>query len=532
MRSESPAEDQLRRIDAVTDTTLSHLDLQELLNELLDRVRELLRVDTATVLLYDERVDELIATAAAGIEEEVRQGVRVPLGRGFAGRIAAEKRSVMLERVDDATVINPLLWEKGLRSMLGVPLLAGGDTVGVLHVGSLTQREFGEEDEHLLQLVADRIALAVRAQLSSIERATASTLQRSLLPLRLPSIPGIEFATRYVPGPGSHVSGDWYDLFELPSGSWGLVIGDVTGHGLTAATVMGRIRSVLRAYAMDHDDPAATLAKLDQYVRQFEPGLMATVAYAIFEPSFDRLRISLAGHLAPIVALPQQQTAMLDLPVDPPIGIHRTHIPRRTSTVDVPTDALFCLFTDGLVERRGTAIDEGLKRLCGAISPGPVESVCAHVMAELVGTDEPQDDIAVLMVRQYTVATDAVNLNVAAVPESLGHLRATARRWLAVIGAGPEEAAELLVAIGEACSNVVEHSYGPAGGAVMLRLECQGDDAVARIRDTGRWRAPRGEHRGRGTALMRAFSDSLTVEKASDGTTVTMRRRLTNPRTS
>ena len=132
--------DRLRRIEAVTDAALAHLGVEELLVELLDRVRELLSVDTAAVLLLDQSAQFLIATAARGIEEEVRQGVRIPLGKGFAGRIAAQKRPVYLAQVDHSNVLNPILREKGIRSLLGVPLLAGGNAIGVLHVGTLTPR--------------------------------------------------------------------------------------------------------------------------------------------------------------------------------------------------------------------------------------------------------------------------------------------------------------------------------------------------------------------------------------------------------
>jgi signal transduction protein with GAF and PtsI domain len=155
------AGDRLRRIEAVTDAALAHLDMEELLGELLERVRELLDADTAAVLLMDPSSRYLVASAARGIEEEVQQGVRIPLGKGFAGRIAAEKRAVFIEQVDHSNVLNPILREKGIRSLLGVPLLVSGSVLGVLHVGTLSPRRFTSEDSDLLQLVADRVALAV-----------------------------------------------------------------------------------------------------------------------------------------------------------------------------------------------------------------------------------------------------------------------------------------------------------------------------------------------------------------------------------
>jgi len=149
----------------------------------------------------------------------VRQGVRIPVGRGFAGRIAAGHKPVILDHVDHTTVLNPILWEKGIRSMMGVPLVAGGRVIGVLHVGSLTPRRFTGADVGLLQLAADRAATAVQSINTRADRVAAAALQRSLLPSALPAFAGAELAARYVPGSGG-VGGDWYDVFRLPSGSW------------------------------------------------------------------------------------------------------------------------------------------------------------------------------------------------------------------------------------------------------------------------------------------------------------------------
>src|SRR3954452_4030894 len=145
----------------VTGAALAHLKLDALLQELLDRIAEILASDTAAFLLLDEAAGELVAKAAKGIEEEVEQGVRIPLGRGFAGRIAASRHPVIIDDVDHAEIYNPILREKGIRSLLGVPLLVEGNVTGVLHVGTLTPRLFTAADRDLLQLVADRAALGI-----------------------------------------------------------------------------------------------------------------------------------------------------------------------------------------------------------------------------------------------------------------------------------------------------------------------------------------------------------------------------------
>src|SRR3982751_2220314 len=153
--------EQYRRLQSVTDVALSHLDLDELLGQLLVRVRDILDADTCAVLLLDEPTNELVARAAVGIEEEVEQGVRIPVGRGFAGRVAASRTPVILDDVDHADVVNPILREKGIKSMLGVPLLVRDEVLGVLHVGTLRHRKFTQDDVALLELVAERVALAI-----------------------------------------------------------------------------------------------------------------------------------------------------------------------------------------------------------------------------------------------------------------------------------------------------------------------------------------------------------------------------------
>jgi signal transduction histidine kinase len=159
--AERTARERLEHVQAVTDAALAHLELDELLGVLLPRIRDILRTDTCVVLLLDEPRDELLATAAVGLEEEVEQGVRVPLGKGFAGRVAADRRPIILDDVETADVVNPILRQKGIKSMLGVPLLFQERAIGVLHVASLTHRIFTRDEQELLELVAARVAIAI-----------------------------------------------------------------------------------------------------------------------------------------------------------------------------------------------------------------------------------------------------------------------------------------------------------------------------------------------------------------------------------
>jgi phosphoserine phosphatase RsbU/P len=388
----------LRDIQSITDAALSALDPQALLDVLVDRVKEALQADTAAVLLLDRPSGQLVATAASGLEEEVQQGVRIPLGKGFAGRIAAQGRPVILDEVDHTNVVNPILVAKGIRSLMGAPLLAAGRAIGVLHVGTLSPRAFTSHDVDLLQLAADRAALAVQALSAQMDRMATSALQHSLVPTALPAVGGLAMAARYVPGTGK-VGGDWYDVFPLPSGEVCAVIGDVAGTGLKAAVIMGRIRSALRAYALETTDPADVLDRLDRKMRHFEPDAMATVLCAVFSPSRDQVRICSAGHLPPLIARPGQPAVPADVAPDLLIGVS-SHKRRQVSTLDFPPGTVLCLYTDGLVERRDQPIDEGIAQVCAAITATDPEAGSAAVMAAMADHSPHNDDVALLMIRR------------------------------------------------------------------------------------------------------------------------------------
>jgi anti-sigma regulatory factor (Ser/Thr protein kinase) len=336
----------------------------------------------------------------------------------------------------------------------------------------------------------------------------------------------MEFATRYVPGGGGEVGGDWYDVFELPSGHICVVVGDVVGRGIEAAATMGRLRAVLRAYALQAEDPADLLRRLDVHVRHFESGAMATVLCTIISPMHDVAVLSAAGHPPPVAISPDGPPRVVDLPPDLPVGVDPNR-PRRTTTLPLPPGAGLFLYTDGLIERRGVTLDVGLERLCEALRPGPADAVCGKVMFEMLGAEQAADDVAVLMLsRLVTRGTEPLVVRLPAVPSALRQVRASVRRWLSDVGAPPGPAEEIVVAVGEASANVVEHAYGPGGGEMVVRLVAEPGAIVAVVRDHGRWRAGRGRNRGRGTVLMRGLVDEVQVDRLVDGTQVTLRKSV------
>jgi len=392
--------EKLRRLQTVTDAALSSLDLDDLLDELLERTRELLSVDTAAILLVDPSGRELVATAASGLEEEVRQGIRVPVGKGFTGRIAARGEPLTIDHVDQETVYSQILIDKHLAAMTGVPMLAGSRLLGVLHIGSLTPRHFTDDDVDLLRLVADRASMATEARLSRLDRATTLALQRSLLPAHPADVDGLQIAVRYVPGAQVGIGGDWYDVFELPSGTVGVVIGDVAGSGLRAAVVMGRIRSALRAYALETDDPADVLARLDRKIQRFEPEAIATVLYAVIDPDRSRVTVSSAGHLPPVM-IDAAGGRTLDIRPDLPLGVD-AEAPRRTTVVELPAGDGLVLYTDGLIERRGQRLLESIDRMVGIVGGGTPDQICNRLLG-LLRDQDAADDAAILAL----VRTDA-----------------------------------------------------------------------------------------------------------------------------
>jgi anti-sigma regulatory factor (Ser/Thr protein kinase) len=523
-----PHAEQLLKVYRLSDPILAELPLESLLDELLERTREILDVDTVAILLLDETDQTLVARAAKGLEEEVERGVRIPLGRGFAGRIASERRPIFIADVDHADVLNPILRMKGARSLLGVPLLVQGQALGVLHVGTLTPRVFTNDDAVLLQLAAAQAAPAIeRARLFDAldrEHRGAVALQRSLLPERLPSLVGIETAARYLPA-RDEVGGDWYDVIELARGRVGIAIGDVAGHGVRAAALMGHLRTALRAYALDGHEPGEALRRLDRLMQTIRGRGMATAAYAILEPGTGALEYASAGHLPPVVTGPAGQARLLDVTTAPPLGtLPYASYPVTHETL-LPGETLL-LYTDGLVERRREPLTAGLERLREVASTAVgVEHLCDRITQRLVPPQGADDDIAIVAIRILPVDAE-MRLHFPANPDVLASIRQLLRRWLHAHGAGPEEIAAITLASGEACANAIEHAYSPGPASFELTAAHRDAMVTLAVRDNGRWRRPRGAHRGRGMQIIEAAMDEVELQAGEDGTSVVMRTRL------
>jgi serine phosphatase RsbU (regulator of sigma subunit)/anti-sigma regulatory factor (Ser/Thr protein kinase) len=515
----------LRDLESLTDAALAHMPLEQLLDELLVRVREIMSVDTAAILLLDRDANELVARAAKGIEEEVEAGVRIPVGAGFAGRIAATRASVRIVDIDKADVVNPLLRERGIKSLLGVPLIVEGDVIGVLHVGSLRQRTFTGQEAELLQRAGDRAALAIQGRLTERERGLAEALQRSLLP-RLPRVPGIELDGRYVPAASTQLGGDWYDAFLLPGGALGVAIGDVVGRGFHAAAVMGQLRSSLRAYALDRRSPGEVLQLLGHLLRQIEPGGSATVLYLVLEPDAGRINYASAGHPAPLVVMPDGRTWMPEVQPAVPLGAVRHHA-YDEETTELSPGAKLVLYTDGLVERPGESFEAGIARMEAVARKHAHDSTALanELVHGLLPAGSTNDDVAVLVVC-LTPVGERLDLTLEADADLIPLMRRMLARWLRRANASETEIGEIALACSEASANAIEHAYSPLASSFRLMGELASDQVRITISDAGGWRDPRGVNRGRGMLLMEGLMDNVEVDSGEAGTTVTLARRL------
>jgi serine phosphatase RsbU (regulator of sigma subunit) len=381
------------------------LDLNSI-QGMIEHVRAEMHSDTATLLLLDESGTVLEPAASSGLGRRWRGATHVRLGSGFAGRIAAQHRPVILDQVDESSVVNPILRDSGVQRLLGVPVDGPDGLLGVLHVGSLSERSFDVGDTARLERLSAGIGQRLSEKNKDDAHLAALAFQRSLLPPAPPAIDGLDVAVRYLPAEGD-LGGDWYDIFVLPSGKVGFVMGDVEGHGLRSAVVMGRLRSALRAYALDHEDPAEVLHRLDRKLCHFESEITATVIYAVSEPPFDTLRICTAGHPPPLLAtsgLPEANDAQI--PADLMLGVDPER-QRRSHELVLEPGAALVFYTDGLVERadqvfpRLDAWTERLNLVRRAFrSDQDAETICSRIIATGLGDESVADDVAVIVIRR------------------------------------------------------------------------------------------------------------------------------------
>ncbi|MFD7506328.1 SpoIIE family protein phosphatase [Streptomyces sp. NPDC059850] len=438
-----------------------------------------------------------------------------------------------------------------LQSTLLVPMVARDTVVGLAQFSRTKGSEpFGERDRALAVELAARAAVSIdNARLYRREHERALILQRSLLPPGDPEAAGLDIACRYLPGnAATEVGGDWFDVIELPGHRTALVVGDVMGRGLRAAVAMGELRTAVRTLALLDLEPAEVLSALDEIARGLgAPGgspssaraagrsadgssdlsevYLATCVYAVYDPVTRRCTFANAGHLPPALVEPGDGALLMEVPPGMPLGVGGE--PFEEIEVELPDGALLALYTDGLVESRDQALDEGLQELRtalstheGADSPdSSLEDICDHVLSSL-DTHHGEDDIALLMARVQGLPSGSVgDWKLPSDPQSVGKARELAREQLESWGMdGLVDTTELLVS--ELVTNALRYGEGEIRLRLLLdrTLVCEVWDG--NLVQPRRRRARDTDEGGRGLQLVGLLSAGWGSRRTPHGKTV------------
>jgi anti-anti-sigma factor len=418
-----------------------------------------------------------------------------------------------------------------------LPLAAVGRVVGAIGLSFPTERGFpAEERDFVLALVAQAAPAFERAAAADERRVIAETLQKSLLPPTLPHLDRILLASRYLPGArGSQAGGDWYDVLPLDEGRVAIAVGDVVGQGARAAAIMGQLRSALSGYLLEGHGPVQALERLDRFAGRVPGATGSTVACLVLDPGTGDLVWARAGHPPPLVAGPTG-CRRLDDATGTVLGV-RARPPFTAGSATIRPGDSIVLYTDGLVERRGELVDDGIERLAGIAADrhglAPDTLTDALLTGALAGSPsnggpDPADDVALIVAR---LVPPPLRLVLPAQAPVLRELRAAVLAWAEAGGVGEDAVYDLQLAVGEAAANAVEHAYRDrAPGTMSVELEQGPDGGVeAHVRDEGSWRpAPEDKgYRGRGLELIRDVSSRMRLHHGPDGTDV----RFTLPAT-
>jgi len=315
----------------------------------------------------------------------------------------------------------------------------------------------------------------------------------------------------------------------------GVAMGDVVGHVIGAAALMGQLRHAMRAYALEGHPPGGVLDRLDRVVRSLDGGQMATLLYLVLEPDHGSVRFANAGHVPPLVITAEGDAEYLPGAANPPLGVFESES-HTELTAELLPGSTIVLYTDGLVEERGVSIDQGLEalRLAAAQDPCHPDELCDRLVEAMLAIHPANDDIAVLAVRALPTAPPPLNLELPSDPTELAHMRRDLGSWLREAGASGEVVEIVQIACHEACSNAIEHGYSFGEGRLWVDAELIDNRVIVTVRDSGGWvDRPDGPapYRGNGLPLMTALMDSVELKHANgSGTEVRMARTLSGDR--
>ncbi|WP_369817855.1 SpoIIE family protein phosphatase [Mycobacterium sp. E3339] len=430
----------------------------------------------------------------------------------------------MLSSLREGDLLTPSAGESGTAGIA----LQHPEGVLVVWIDLAERRPFTLEDQTLLTVLAGRLGQGLqRVHQVDQQRETALALQHAILgPADLPH----GFAVRYQAASRPlQVGGDWYDIVDLEDGRIAMVVGDCVGHGLAAATVMGQVRSACRALLFENPSPGAALAGLDRFAARLPGAQCTTAVCAVLNPETGELVYSSAGHPPPILVHADGTTQMLDEGHTIALGV-RADWTRPEARVTMPARATLLLYTDGLVERRRTALGQGISRAAALVQEGraaTLDELANQIMSGLAPSEGYQDDVVLLLYRHPA----PLELTFPADVSHLAPARTALRSWLTRTRLDPEQAMNVLVAAGEAVANAIEHGHrDKPEGTVSLGATALGDRVQLTITDTGSWKPPQPAsypHRGRGIALMRGLMHDVTISPDAAGTTVHLSARIT-----
>ena len=477
---------------------------------------------TRRLVLVGSRTSDAGPRAEAMIDANTPGGLAALTG----APVFVETREQMVEHFPPAT----LAGLANIDAVAAFPLFEHGRVAGTLTLAFAPRVPFGEAECNTLVTFAAVLGQTLeRVRLSEHREGVAITLQHAMLG-RPDDVSSVAVSTAYRPADERlQVGGDWYDVIDLSGSRVGLVVGDVVGHHLEAAATMGQLRAALRALAVVLEDPAAVVRALERLVAHDDASRSSTLLYAVLDPETQTLRYLSTGHPPPLLVHADGRCEFLLGGRGTPLGSFGPHDP-QAATAELPLGATLVLYTDGLIERRTEVLDVGLDRLAAlapTIAITPVDEL-ADALLDAMLTGSREDDVAVLVARS---APAHLHRRLPASPDELVGLRRELRAWFEPSGIARSEAEEMLVAIGEAVTNAIEHAYaGRPPGLVDVELErCESDAGTARVnvlvRDRGAWRASNGDAtRGRGLHLMRAFCPEVDVQRHAHGTEVRMAR--------
>ena len=427
----------------------------------------------------------------------------------------------VLSSLRDGDLLTPNTTEHGTAGIA----MQHPEGVLVVWIDLAEQRPFTLEDQTLLTVLAGRLGQGLqRVHQVDQQRETALALQHAILgPAHLPH----GFAVRYQAASRPlQVGGDWYDVVDLEDGRIAMIVGDCVGHGLAAATVMGQVRSACRALLFGNPSPGAALAGMDRFAVRLPGAQCTTVVCAVLNPDTGELVYSSAGHPPPIMVRADGTTQMLDGGHTIALGM-RPGWPRPEAHVTIPAGATLLLYTDGLVERRRLALEQGIAQATALVQDlraSTLEELANQIMSGLAPSGGYQDDVVLLLYRHPAPLT----LTFPAHTDELAPTRAALRSWLKRVQVNPNQAMDVLIAAGEAVANAIEHGHRQRPeGTITLHATALVDQLHLTITDTGTWRPPRPTpDRGRGITLIRELMHDVTIDHGAAGTTVHLFARI------